>query len=137
MRHIVNALLVRRMTVLMARRSPQRKAYPGLWSFPGGHVEQGETLDAALSRELREEVGVTPIKYEFLGSIADPNATPNDPVNYYMYVVTEWRGGEPVVVDEEHSELRWLDPAEAIALADLALEAYRPLLQQVDRLVRR
>lgn len=47
MSNIVNALLVREGTVLLARRSPRRAAYPGLWSFPGGHVEANETLDEA------------------------------------------------------------------------------------------
>jgi 8-oxo-dGTP diphosphatase len=48
MRTIVNALFVRDGMVLLARRSPHRSTYPGLWSFPGGHVEQGETLAEAL-----------------------------------------------------------------------------------------
>jgi 8-oxo-dGTP diphosphatase len=67
MRNIVNALLMQEGTVLLARRSPQRKAYPGLWSFPGGHVEENETLVEALIRELLEEVGVTPTRYACLG----------------------------------------------------------------------
>lgn len=44
MRNIVNALLLREGKVLLARRSRHRKAYPDLWSFPGGHVEGDETL---------------------------------------------------------------------------------------------
>jgi 8-oxo-dGTP diphosphatase len=51
---IVNGLLVRWPTVLLAKRSRRRSAYPGLWSFPRGHVEKGETLSEALGRELRE-----------------------------------------------------------------------------------
>ena len=39
MRHIVNAVFVRGRKVLLGRRSLHRSAYPGLWSFPGGHVE--------------------------------------------------------------------------------------------------
>jgi 8-oxo-dGTP diphosphatase len=130
-RDIVNALLIRRGTVLMARRSLTRKAYPGLWSFPGGHVEKGERLPEALDRELREEVGVTPVDCRLLGSIADPNATADDPITYHMYVVTAWRGGEPTMVDDEHTELRWFAQAAAISLPDLALAEYRPLLQKI------
>ncbi|UYN97043.1 MAG: NUDIX domain-containing protein [Enhydrobacter sp.] len=44
MRIVVNAVLVRGRELLMAKRSPKRRTYPGLWSFPGGHVEGGETL---------------------------------------------------------------------------------------------
>ena len=43
--------------VLLARR-PEGKAMAGLWEFPGGKVEPGETPEAALIRELREELGI-------------------------------------------------------------------------------
>ncbi len=43
--------------VLLARR-PEGKAMAGLWEFPGGKVEQGETPEAALIRELNEELGI-------------------------------------------------------------------------------
>lgn len=43
--------------VLLARR-PVGKPYAGYWEFPGGKVEPGESLDAALARELREELGI-------------------------------------------------------------------------------
>lgn len=43
--------------VLLAQR-PQGKPMAGLWEFPGGKVEQGETPEAALIRELHEELGI-------------------------------------------------------------------------------
>ncbi|MPZ29501.1 MAG: NUDIX domain-containing protein [Rhodospirillales bacterium] len=127
MRNIVNALLIKGSMILLARRSPHRQAYPGLWSFPGGHVEDGESLADALDRELREEVGIVPTSRRFLRSIADPNRAGLEPVTYHMYAVTGWQG-EPAILDKEHSELRWFDRAAAISLADLALDEYRPLL---------
>jgi hypothetical protein len=47
-----------------------------------------------------------------------------------MYVVT-WRGGEPTMVDDEHTELRSFAQPAAISLPDLALAEYRPLLQKI------
>lgn len=44
--------------VLLARR-PEGKSMAGLWEFPGGKVHDGETPEAALIRELREELGIT------------------------------------------------------------------------------
>jgi mutator protein MutT len=136
MRDIVNALLIRQGTVLLAKRSPQRRAYPGLWSFPGGHVEEGETLVEALIRELQEEIGIAPTDYKLLRSITDPNTKLDDPVTYHMYAVTAWRGGEPMILDAEHTELRWFGQEAAIALSDLALQEYRPLLKQVTETTR-
>ncbi len=43
--------------VLIAQR-PEGKSMAGLWEFPGGKVETGETPEAALIRELREELGI-------------------------------------------------------------------------------
>ncbi len=120
---IVNAVLLRDRCVLLARRSAARKAYPGLWSFPGGHVEEGEGLEQALHRELREEVGIAPTAYRPLAPIVDPQVTSTI---YRMYAVSAWRG-EPAIRDDEHSELRWFSLSDATALPDLALDAYRPL----------
>jgi 8-oxo-dGTP diphosphatase len=131
-RHIVNGLLVRDGLVLLARRAPHRNAYPDLWSFPGGHVEAGESFDAALIRELREEIGVVPVKYRLAGTIADPNAA-DDPATYHMYEVTAWDGGEPAMTGDEHTALAWFGFAAAATLHDLALEEYRPLLRELVR----
>ena len=103
MTDIVNAVLLRDECVLLARRSAAWKAYPGLWSLPGGHVESGEDFEQALHRELREEVGMTPAGYCSLAPIIDPHVATT---TYRMYAVTAWQG-EPKILDREHSELRW------------------------------
>jgi 8-oxo-dGTP diphosphatase len=130
MRNIVNALFLRDGKVLLARRSPHRAAYPGRWSFPGGHVEGHESLTEALVREVQEEVGVTPTSFSFLVSIADPNGSKADPATYHFYAVSAWEGGEPFLLGDEHTELRWLSAAAAITLPDLALDEYRTLFSQ-------
>jgi 8-oxo-dGTP diphosphatase len=54
---VVVALLVRDGAVLMGERRPG-KVYPLHWEFPGGKVEDGESLEEALRRELREELAI-------------------------------------------------------------------------------
>lgn len=131
MRNIVNAVLLRENRVLLARRSPQRKAYGDLWSFPGGHVEPGETFEEALVRESQEEIGILPIAYMALGCIADPATPAASPATYHMYAITSWEGGEPVIMDDEHTALEWFTLESAIELPELALEEYRPLFRKL------
>ena len=55
--HVAVGLLLRSDQVLIALR-PKQSHQGGLWEFPGGKVEEGESVEAALSRELKEELGV-------------------------------------------------------------------------------
>jgi 8-oxo-dGTP diphosphatase len=51
------ALIDRDGRILLAQR-PEGKSMAGLWEFPGGKIEEGETPEAALVRELEEELGI-------------------------------------------------------------------------------
>ena len=42
---------------LIVKRNENDELYPGAWEFPGGHLENGETLKEGLKRELKEEIG--------------------------------------------------------------------------------
>lgn len=126
---IVNAVFLKSGMVLLARRSPARKSYPGLWSFPGGHVELGEGHIQALTRETREEVGVVPVKAKPLELLRDPS---DGEIFYYLFAVSEW-DGELSIQDDEHSELQWFALDAAGRLPDLALEAYRDVFFYVVR----
>jgi len=126
---IVNAVMLRDASVLLARRSAARRNYPNLWSFPGGHVEEGEDFVQALHRELQEEIGVVPLTFRSLEPIADPHAVGTI---YRMFAVTAWRG-DPAIRDHEHSALRWFPLATAATLRELALEAYRALFTGLER----
>jgi len=130
MREIVNGLLLRGGKVLMARRSASRRDYPGTWSFPGGHVEQGESHDKALKRELAEEIGISAISTSYLMCLQDRPAGCRDRVAYHLYTVDDWEG-EPANLGGEHSELTWVDLDCAAKLPDLALRSYRDVLARL------
>ena len=87
MTDIVNAVLIHENAVLLVKRNPHRRAYADMWSFPGGHVEAGELTEEALVRELREEIGIIPTDHNLIGTISDPNCTPDQPTKYHMYAV--------------------------------------------------
>jgi len=59
--HIAVAAIVDEHNQILISRRPDHVHQGGLWEFPGGKVEQGETVLQALSRELHEELGVVPV----------------------------------------------------------------------------
>lgn len=82
----------------------------GLWEFPGGKVDPGETPGAALCRELREEIGIEVLDYDyyFRGS----HEYPDRHVVIEFYLVRRWQR-EPAGL--EGQGLRWCRPAEVDA----------------------
>ncbi|MBB5702575.1 mutator protein MutT [Ochrobactrum daejeonense] len=128
MANIVNATFLGPKGILLARRSQHKKAYPGLWSFPGGHVEENETLEEALVRETEEELNTRPQSFEFLMQISDPVS---QAVTYHIYIVSRW-DREPEIANNEHTELKWLSVDEAKNLRDLALMEYLAVFEQLE-----
>lgn len=57
--HAVAAVIVRPGAFLAVRRKRTMKRDPGVWEFPGGKIERNETKEAALHREVKEELGIT------------------------------------------------------------------------------
>jgi 8-oxo-dGTP diphosphatase len=131
MRNIVNAIFLSSAGILLARRSPSKKAYPNLWSFPGGHVEDQETLEQALTREITEELGVDAEDFSFLTRLSDPNFIAS-PVVYHMFLVTRWTG-VPQIVNDEHTDLRWFTIDDAQNLNDLVFQEYRHIFEMVQQ----
>ena len=108
-------------SVLLAER-PAGKVYADYWEFPGGKVEPGESVAAALAREIDEELGVC-IERAFPW-ITQVFTYPHATVRLHFFRVTAWQG-EPRAV--EHKGLSWERP-EAIRVAPL-LPANGPVLK--------
>jgi len=116
--------------VLLAKR-PEGKTMAGLWEFPGGKVDDGETPEAALVRELAEELAVdisesclAPLTFASHVYGTDEAGTEAFHLLMALYVCRVWKG---TVTAMESQELKWLRPLDMRTLpmpaADIPLVA--------------
>ena len=112
----VSAAIIRDGKILIVRRA-RPPAY-GLFTLPGGGVEVGETLHAAVMREVREETGLT-IEPLGLAGYREAIARDGDGRIERHFVIlpfaARWLAGD-VALNEELAEARWLVPAELAGL---------------------
>jgi 8-oxo-dGTP diphosphatase len=120
-RSVVGAAIVRDGRVLAARRTAPASA-AGRWEFPGGKVESGETPEAALVREVAEELGC---RVEVVGWL--PGEVPIGSTHVLAVAVVRVVDGEPVPV--EHDLVRWLGAAQLDEVD--WLESDRPFLAEL------
>ncbi|MDF0488658.1 (deoxy)nucleoside triphosphate pyrophosphohydrolase [Sphingomonas sp. H39-1-10] len=112
--------------ILVQRRSAGR-AMAGLWEFPGGKVESGEAPEAALVRELAEELGVA-VAAADLTALAFATAPIGERTLLLLLYRCERWSGAPRPIDAD--ALDWRRPA---ALRDLAMPpADLPLVEALD-----
>lgn len=93
--------------VLLAQR-PEGKSMAGLWEFPGGKIEPGETPEAALIRELQEELGI-----DTKASCLAPLAFASHSYESFhllmpLFACRRWQGA---VIPQEGQTLKWVRPA--------------------------
>lgn len=122
---VVAALVDAAGRVLIAER-PAGKPLEGRWEFPGGKLAAGETREAALQRELQEELGIEVRKAEFVMELV--HVYPDREVELAFHVVTEFLG-EPQSLDGQ--ALRWV-PVDHLQREDI-LEADLPFIETLQR----
>jgi 8-oxo-dGTP diphosphatase len=127
----VSAAIFRDDKILLVRRA--RSPADGFYSLPGGRVEFGETLHAALHREVDEE---TALKIEIAGLAGWREVLPGTSGGGHYLIMSfaaRWIAGE-VALNEELDDFRWLAPD---AIGDLKLtDGLLEVIQQAWRLVR-
>ena len=92
--------------VLICQR-PEGKALAGLWEFPGGKVEVGETPEACLIRELNEELGITVTTSCLAPFVFASHAYEGFHLLMPLYLIRRWEG---IIVAREHKALAWVKP---------------------------
>jgi 8-oxo-dGTP diphosphatase len=127
---VVAAALVDGDGRVLVQQRPEGKPMAGLWEFPGGKVEPGEAPEAALIRELGEELGI-----DVEAACLAPACFASEPLDgrhllLLLYVCRKWRG---VPAAHHATALKWVRP---VALHGLAMPpADRPLIGLLEALV--
>ena len=92
--------------VLICQR-PEGKQLAGLWEFPGGKVEAGETPEACLIRELDEELGIQVTHACLAPFVFASHSYETFHLMMPLYLVRRWTG---MIVAKEHKALAWVKP---------------------------
>jgi len=128
--HVVAVALIDADGRVLVQQRPPGKAMAGLWEFPGGKIEPGETPEVALVRELQEELGITvPIACLAPATFASERLGERH-LLLLLYIARKWQG-TPRPLDA--TAFKWLRPVELHGL-DMP-PADRPLVGLLEALV--
>jgi 8-oxo-dGTP diphosphatase len=105
MKVVMAAVVVNDGKYMICRRGPGRRL-EGVWEFPGGKLEAGETPEQGLARELREELGIE----TEIGPILDAQLESEFNEFIILYYRARITAGEPALT--EHSEIKYVLPSE-------------------------
>lgn len=119
---------------LLLRRSDHKDFGPGIWECVTGRVDQGESFEDALYREVREELGVSVLVEYILGTTHFYRGAPI-PENELLGLVylCSLDGPDSITIDSEHSEFCWLAADAALDL----LSSTDPSTQWARRVIER
>ncbi len=108
---VASAILIDPDNRVLIQKRPEGKHLAGYWEFPGGRLERGETPQAALTRELTEELSVTTIDKAFFPlSFITPEYDHGKMVVLF-YGCRNWKGPAEA---QEGQELAWVRPVRLV-----------------------
>jgi len=96
---------------LIVKRNENDNLYPGAWEFPGGHLEDGETIKEGLKRELLEEIGFTDEFNPRITHYYDEIKSKNGKLIYNLeidFIINVDRSNLEIKLSNEHSEYKWV-----------------------------
>lgn len=108
--NVVGGVIIREGLVLAVRRGP-KQSLPGMWEFPGGKIEEAESPQEALAREVREELLCEIDVRDFITTTAHDYPFGTVVLSTYFCEVLD---GDPQLT--EHAEMAWLAPTEFLTI---------------------
>ncbi len=112
--HAVAAVIVRPGAFLAVRRKATMKRDPGVWEFPGGKIEPGETMEAAVLREVKEELGVS---ISIKQSLLFYPFTVHDQTIHLTYYLCELLSDPSKIQLTDHDAWQWFQEKDFVASA--------------------
>lgn len=102
--HVVAAALIDADNRILVAQRPEGGSLAGLWEFPGGKIEAGETPEAALVRELEEELAITVGEAALTPVTFVSHAYPDFHLLMLLYLCRDWQG---TPIGQQGQPLRW------------------------------
>lgn len=102
--HVVAAALIDADNRVLVAQRPEGKSLAGLWEFPGGKIEAGEAPEAALVRELDEELGIRVDETSLVPVTFVSHTYPDFHLLMLLYLCRDWQG-KPI--GQQGQPLRW------------------------------
>ena len=125
---IVCAALIDADGKILLQQRPKGKAMAGLWEFPGGKIASGESPEAALCRELKEELGIDVAESALEAFGFASHRYDSFHILLLLYRCRDWRG---TPTPRETQEITWVEPK---AMRDYAMPAAdEPLVTLLQR----
>jgi 8-oxo-dGTP diphosphatase len=109
MRVVVAAVIEREDRRLLIGQRRRHGTSPLKWEFPGGKIEDGEAPEAALARELREELGVTVRKHAEIARVTHKYADTSEPLEIRFFAVEI---ADQAIVAKPFEQIAWVLPKE-------------------------
>ena len=116
------------LEVLLIKRA--REPFKGCWAFPGGFVDEDESLEDAAARELREETGLGDIRLEQIGAFGDPGRDPRGHTVSVAFSAVLDNRAQAAAADDA-ADARWHS---ALAPPDLAFDHQKILDAALERM---
>ena len=118
---------------LLLKRSKKETAYPGLYTFPGGKVEDNDSIEETLEREVLEETGLVLKTRKILLKDISFIRPDNQTVKIFSYLCDVDKN-EPVIISEEFTDYKWVSPKELSSLSHVGIEEELRVAEKVHDL---
>ena len=107
LKNVVSIALINNENEILLSKRPEKKHLSGFWEFPGGKVEEGETPEKALIREVKEELNID-INNKCIAPLSFSEFDYNNfQLLLLLYICRRWDG---VPISMENNKLEWVKP---------------------------